>query len=207
MTRFTQETPAAQAEFDAEQEYLKTLSYLSPEDQQKYTERQGVSFMYQKPPGYDAAMSKAAEEVGRQAKNAVSCYLGWRRLQLYTESALLRDTPYFSIALRRVHKAYTSPNSGTGPEWAGGRTPLPQSKGEAGEGAALEAAKSEHPQDQQAHQRSQRQPRQELPKNYVANMLGAIGALQKHEKCGSCTELPRPCPALLLNPCMLCICH
>ena len=55
---------AVQAEFDAEQEYLKTLSYLSPEDQQKYTERQGVSFMYQKPPGYDAAMSKTAVEVG-----------------------------------------------------------------------------------------------------------------------------------------------
>ena len=53
---------AVQAEFDAEQEYLKTLSYLSPEEQQKYTERQGVSFMYQKPPGYDAAMSKTAGE-------------------------------------------------------------------------------------------------------------------------------------------------
>ena len=52
------------AEFDAEQEYLKTLSYLSPEEQKRYTERQGVSFMYQKPPGYDAAMSKAAEQVG-----------------------------------------------------------------------------------------------------------------------------------------------
>ncbi len=52
-----------QAEFDAEQEYLKTLSYLSPEDQQKHRDRQGVSFMYQKPPGYDAAMSKAAQQV------------------------------------------------------------------------------------------------------------------------------------------------
>ena len=51
------------AEFDAEQEYLKTLSYLSPEEQKRYTERQGVSFMYQKPPGYDAAMSRAAEQV------------------------------------------------------------------------------------------------------------------------------------------------
>ena len=60
-----------QAEFDAEQEYLKTLSYLSPEDQQKYTERQGVSFMYQKPPGYDAAMSKAAAEVGLQGAPGV----------------------------------------------------------------------------------------------------------------------------------------
>jgi len=52
-----------QAEFDAEQEYLKTLSYLSPEDQQNYRDRQGVSFMYQKPPGYDAAMSRTAEQV------------------------------------------------------------------------------------------------------------------------------------------------
>ena len=55
-----------QAEFDAEQEYLRTLSYLSPEDQQKYRDRQGVSFMYQKPPGYDAAMSKGAEQVPLQ---------------------------------------------------------------------------------------------------------------------------------------------
>ena len=52
-----------QAEFDAEQEYLKTLSYLSAEDQQRHRDRQGVSFMYQKPPGYDAAMSKAAQQV------------------------------------------------------------------------------------------------------------------------------------------------
>ena len=53
-----------QAEFDAEQEYIKTLSYLSAEEQQRQRERAGVSFMYQKPPGYDAAMAKTAE-VGR----------------------------------------------------------------------------------------------------------------------------------------------
>ena len=58
-----------------------------------------------------------------------------------------------------------------------------QSKAAESEVAASEAAKSEQPQEQQALQRGQRQPRQELPKNYVANMLGAIGALQKHEKC------------------------
>lgn len=52
-----------QAEFDAEQEYIKTLSYLSPEEQQKHRDRQGVSFMYQKPPGYDAAMSRGTEQV------------------------------------------------------------------------------------------------------------------------------------------------
>ena len=55
-----------QAEFDAEQEYIKTLSYLTPEDQQKHLDRQGVSFMYQKPPGYDAAMAKASSTQARR---------------------------------------------------------------------------------------------------------------------------------------------
>lgn len=40
-----------QQEFQAEQDYMKTLSYLTPEEQAKYKERQSVSFMYQKPPG------------------------------------------------------------------------------------------------------------------------------------------------------------
>ncbi|GIL54466.1 hypothetical protein Vafri_9992 [Volvox africanus] len=51
----------AQAEFDAEQEYLKTLSYLSAEEQQRYREVQSVSFMYTKPPGLDAALVRDAE--------------------------------------------------------------------------------------------------------------------------------------------------
>lgn len=40
-----------QAEFQAEQEYLQTLSFLSPAEQIKYKERQGVQFLYMKPPG------------------------------------------------------------------------------------------------------------------------------------------------------------
>ncbi|GLI61520.1 hypothetical protein VaNZ11_003900 [Volvox africanus] len=51
----------AQAEFDAEQEYLKTLSYLSAEEQQRYREVQSISFMYTKPPGLDAALVRDAE--------------------------------------------------------------------------------------------------------------------------------------------------
>ena len=48
---------------------------------------------------------------------------------------------------------------------------------------ASEAGPSQQPDGQQAQERPrQGQSRQELPKNYVANMLGAIGALQKHEK-------------------------
>jgi hypothetical protein len=34
-----------QAEFEAEQEVMKTMSYLSPEEQQRYKERQSISFM------------------------------------------------------------------------------------------------------------------------------------------------------------------
>ena len=47
-----------QQEYEAEQEYIKTLSYLSVEDQRKYKERQSVAFMYQKPPGMDSAIGK-----------------------------------------------------------------------------------------------------------------------------------------------------
>ncbi len=48
-----------QQEYEAEQEYIKTLSYLSAEEQRKYKERQSVSFMYQKPPGMDSGVAKA----------------------------------------------------------------------------------------------------------------------------------------------------
>ena len=37
----------SQAEFDAEREYLQTISLLSPEEQQRYKDRQSISFMYQ----------------------------------------------------------------------------------------------------------------------------------------------------------------
>ncbi|EIE24244.1 hypothetical protein COCSUDRAFT_47203 [Coccomyxa subellipsoidea C-169] len=103
------------AEFDAEQEYLKTLSYLSAEDQQKYRDRQGVSFMYQKPPGYDAAMSKAAEQNAEAEKSE----------------------------------------------------------------AAAEAPQQEAPSQQEGRRE---RPQAGLPKEYVANMLGAISALHQHEK-------------------------
>ncbi|KAG2430230.1 hypothetical protein HXX76_010328 [Chlamydomonas incerta] len=62
----------AQAEFDAEQEYLKTLSYLSADEQRRYREVQSVSFMYQKPPGLDAALARDAEaEKKKAAQQAV----------------------------------------------------------------------------------------------------------------------------------------
>ena len=50
-----------QAEFAAEQEFLKTLSYLSPEEQQKFKDRQSVQFMYIKPPGADSTPAAAAK--------------------------------------------------------------------------------------------------------------------------------------------------
>ena len=46
---------------------MKTLSYLSPEEQQKYKERQSVSWLYQKPPGMDAADKPAVRTVASVA--------------------------------------------------------------------------------------------------------------------------------------------
>lgn len=50
-------------EFEAEQDYMKTLSYLSPEEQKKHAARQAIAFMYQKPPGIDIVERKAAAQV------------------------------------------------------------------------------------------------------------------------------------------------
>ena len=57
----------AQQEFDAEQEYRKTLSFLSEEQMQQHIAKQSVSFMYQKPPGYDAAMARDKEAMDKKA--------------------------------------------------------------------------------------------------------------------------------------------
>lgn len=50
-----------QAEFDAEQEKLKQLSYLSAAEQKKFADRQSLAFMYMKPPGYDAAQKRTEQ--------------------------------------------------------------------------------------------------------------------------------------------------
>ena len=52
-----------QQEFEAEQDYIKTLSYLTEADRQKHQERQSVSWMYQKPPGVDA-IKPSSTQVG-----------------------------------------------------------------------------------------------------------------------------------------------
>ncbi|GFR51029.1 hypothetical protein Agub_g13356 [Astrephomene gubernaculifera] len=66
----------AQAEFDAEQEYLKTLSYLSAEEQRRYKEVQSVSFMYTKPPGLDAALARDAEAEKKKASQPAAALEG-----------------------------------------------------------------------------------------------------------------------------------
>ena len=55
-------------EFLAEQEYLKTISMLSPEEQEKYRQRQSVSWLYQKPPGLPAAENNDGDGDGHAAK-------------------------------------------------------------------------------------------------------------------------------------------
>ena len=57
-----------QAEFEAEQEKLKQLSYLSAAEQKKFADRQSIAFMYMKPPGYDAAQ-KRTEQVCVQRRD------------------------------------------------------------------------------------------------------------------------------------------
>lgn len=46
---------AAQAQLEAEHEQLKTISYLSAEEQAKYAERQSIAFMCA-PPGLHCVM-------------------------------------------------------------------------------------------------------------------------------------------------------
>jgi hypothetical protein len=53
-----------------------------------------------------------------------------------------------------------------------------QQQAAAGPGPASEAAAAAQQQQQAGGRR-----RPDLPQNYVANMLGAINALQAHEKC------------------------
>ena len=51
-----------QAQFDAEQEQLKAISYLSAEEQAKYAERQSISFMCApKPPDFGAILQACPE--------------------------------------------------------------------------------------------------------------------------------------------------
>jgi hypothetical protein len=46
------------------------MSYLSEEQQQQFQDRQSISFMYQKPPGYDAMMErdKATEDKQKRVR-------------------------------------------------------------------------------------------------------------------------------------------
>ncbi|KAK9865204.1 hypothetical protein WJX84_003607 [Apatococcus fuscideae] len=55
----------AKAEFEAEQEKLKQLSYLSAAEQKKFADRQSIAFMYMKPPGYDAAQKKTEQATAK----------------------------------------------------------------------------------------------------------------------------------------------
>ena len=54
-------TAEVRAEAEAEEEYMKTVALLSTEAQEVYRQRQSVSFLYMKPPGYDAALGQGAQ--------------------------------------------------------------------------------------------------------------------------------------------------
>ncbi len=64
-----------QAEFEAEQEKLKQLSYLSAAEQKKFADRQSIAFMYMKPPGYDAAQKKTEQASDEPPPDKAPCEL------------------------------------------------------------------------------------------------------------------------------------
>ena len=61
---------ANKAEFDAEQTYLETLSYLPGKDADKYRDMQGVSWMYIKPPGMKGIEDEEKEPQSSKAAQA-----------------------------------------------------------------------------------------------------------------------------------------
>lgn len=59
---------ALKEEFDREQEHFRSVSSLNPDEQKRFKDKQQIAFMYMKPPGLDAALSKEKEE--QQASTA-----------------------------------------------------------------------------------------------------------------------------------------
>lgn len=58
----------ARKEFEAEQHYLKTISMLSPEERERYRQRQSVSWLYMKPPGYSESGGNGGRSPSAQVK-------------------------------------------------------------------------------------------------------------------------------------------
>lgn len=51
-----------QEEFEKEQEHFRSVSYLSSAEQKNFKDKQQIAFMYMKPPGLDAALSREKEQ-------------------------------------------------------------------------------------------------------------------------------------------------
>ncbi|KAK9809677.1 hypothetical protein WJX73_003655 [Symbiochloris irregularis] len=62
----------AKAQFEAEQEQMLSISYLSAEGQKDYAARQSVAFMYMKPPGFNEAAQKLAAQPNENAPESQS---------------------------------------------------------------------------------------------------------------------------------------
>lgn len=101
----------AKAEFDAEQEYLRSLTYLSKDQQQLYRDKQSVSFLYTKPPGLDAALAKEkkAEEkvqtVNEPEKAAASAVAAPAAQESVSRAQLLdkvRQDPFATVLAARA---------------------------------------------------------------------------------------------------------
>ncbi|MEW5297305.1 MAG: hypothetical protein WDW36_000522 [Sanguina aurantia] len=62
----------AKAEFEAEQDMMKTMSYMSPAEQQRFKDRQAVQWLYMKPPGLDAALAKEQAQAAAKVTAAAA---------------------------------------------------------------------------------------------------------------------------------------
>ena len=93
----------AQKEFQEEQEFFKNTELLSAADRTSLRNKQQLSFMYQKPPGYDAMLEREKTE----AKEAKETEARERAREEETEARLAAGLPPLNpeeIAERREHK-------------------------------------------------------------------------------------------------------
>jgi hypothetical protein len=181
-------------ECPAAAQYLRTLSYLSEADRKAYADRQSVSFMYQKPPGLDAALSRDGLPPVRRPKPPGAAAL----VNLSTSFA--QRVPCACVELCPALAQESRPGGSGAGAAAAGPAPGPggEAAGQAAAGAAAPAPGAGSAPGQGAPGPGMPPARaSESDKKYIANMLGAVSALQEHEKCAlwMAPVLPAACAA------------
>lgn len=121
----------ARREFEAEQHYLKTISMLSPEERERYRQRQSVSWLYMRPPGYSEGGANGEQSRKEVAENKTiinpsSSTAGNRLINGHAPRSHdaehvskvlqgIRAVSQSQLELKRKHAFASSPPSGEGP--------------------------------------------------------------------------------------------